>query len=81
MPGGGVCQASVFEGFVCAAQIALKTNQQGVLYFTDKVTLGPLLEEDGKIDGTCKDTSLHVPSRRCTLALITSCSALHRELF
>jgi hypothetical protein len=38
----------------CAAlppQIALKTNQQGVLYFNDTISLRALLEEGGAIDG------------------------------
>mmetsp|Transcript_32785 Transcript_32785/g.83205 ORF Transcript_32785/g.83205 Transcript_32785/m.83205 type:complete len:911 (-) Transcript_32785:492-3224(-) len=34
-----------------ALQIALKTNQVGVLYFTDAISLVGLLEEGGAIDG------------------------------
>ena len=32
-------------------QVAMKTNQMGVLYFTDNVPLGVMLEEGGIIDG------------------------------
>jgi AP-1 complex subunit beta-1 len=47
-----------------ALQVALKTNQQGVLYFNDAVSLVALLEEGGSIDGarmccTTTDSSMH----------------------
>ncbi len=32
-------------------QVALRTNQLGVLYWEDSISLGALLAEDGTIDG------------------------------
>ena len=32
-------------------EVAMKTNQMGVLYFADAVPLAPLLEEGGAIEG------------------------------
>ncbi|MEW5304817.1 MAG: hypothetical protein WDW36_007401 [Sanguina aurantia] len=44
--------AKLLQGAVSPAlQVALKTNQCGVLYFSDNVQLPPLLEESGSIDG------------------------------
>jgi hypothetical protein len=43
------------HSLVLCLQIALKTNQQGVLYFNDTISLRGLLEEGGAIDGGCAD--------------------------
>lgn len=47
----------------CSMQIALKTNQVGVLYFTDAISLVGLLEEGGAIDGTTFLTNWKVGGR------------------
>jgi AP-1 complex subunit beta-1 len=35
----------------CSIQVALRTNQLGVLYWEDSISLAALLAEDGTIDG------------------------------